>query len=88
MGMDGTLITGIILVTVGVLATMPTLFSWSNGGMLSVTEIVPGVVAQLCGCIIATRTSYDLMSVALIAGAWTSIATAARPLLVPNLTAR
>jgi hypothetical protein len=56
--------------------------------MLSVTEIVPGVVAQLCGCIIATRTSYDLMSVALIAAAWTSIATAARPLLVPNLTAR
>jgi len=85
--MDGTVITGIILVTIGVMATMPALFSWSEGAVLSVREVAPGAFAQLCGCIVATRTSYDVASVVLIAAAWTSIAASARPLLVPSRTA-
>jgi hypothetical protein len=72
--MDGLTITGIILVTLGVMAMLPPMFAWSDGAELPFKSVAPSSIAQLAGVLVASRPGYDTAAVMLICVAWVAIA--------------
>ncbi len=71
--MDGTMITGIILVTVGAMSMLPHLISWSDGGRLTVRHLTPGLGAQCCGCAIGVQLVSGPALLFATAAAWLAV---------------
>lgn len=75
--MDGSLIVGIVLVTVGAAVTLPHWFAWSDGAALHPRRLGPGLVTQVCGGLVATQAAGAATTTALVAAAWLAAAVGA-----------
>lgn len=74
--LDGAVITGIILVTVGAMAMLPRLLAWSDGASLRLSHLTPGITAQVCGCLVATQFVAGARALLLVAAAWIAVSAA------------
>lgn len=73
MRVDQSILSGLIIITVGALATLPSLFAWSDGHQLTLRGIGPGAMAQACGLLIATRSTFGAVSISAVIFAWAAI---------------